>query len=123
MTTPARRRPHGALKAAVLEVLVAGDQPLTAREIAEKLSGDPSLTTVFTVLDRLRRSGDVERTRLDTGGYVFAPARAAAGEAAREMIDSLVRANDRGGALVAFAGALRDEDLHVLRRALDQVQG
>lgn len=123
MVDTTRRRPHGALKTAVREALVAADRPLSAREIADHLTGHtPSLTTVFTVLDRLRRAGEVERSRLDAGGYVFSVARNPAGDAAREMLDSLVRASDRGGALVAFAGSLRDEDLRVLKRALERAQ-
>lgn len=119
------RRPHGALKHAVVDLLVASDRPLSAREIADHLADrdrPPSLTTVFTVLDRLCRSGEVRRDTVASGSYVFGAVRRDPGESATQMLETLMRSEDRSGALVSFAGSLVDEDLHVLRQAVEAAE-
>lgn len=125
-TDPGRtRRPHGALKHAVVDLLVTADRPLSAREIADGLADHdraPSLTTVFTVLDRLGRTGEVRRDTLPTGGYAFSAVRRDPAESASRMLETLMRSEDRSGALVSFAGALVDEDLHALRQALEAAE-
>ncbi|HET6151622.1 MAG TPA: hypothetical protein VFE15_01625 [Marmoricola sp.] len=116
----APRRPHGALKAAVTEVLLHSERSLTAREIRERFNDPvPGMTTLLTVLDRLRRAGQIHRSVGTDGDYGFSLVEHDADAAAGTMIETLLRSNDRTGALLNFAGALDAEDVAVLRRAID----
>lgn len=114
------RRPHGALKATVVDILLRSDRALSAQEVRRRFTeadGVPALTTVLTVLDRLRRAGEVERST-GTDDDVFALSSADSDIAAETMLDTLLRTSDRSGALMRFAGALDAQDTDVLRRAL-----
>lgn len=120
---PHDRRPHGALRDAVLEAVVHADRPVTAQEVRSRFDTAehvPALSTVLTVLDRLRRQGTVVRSTGRTGEYEFAPAGASPDSAAHSMLDMLLRSGDRQGALVRFAGSLDREDLDLLRAAIDR---
>lgn len=117
------RRPHGALKTTVLEIVLHAERPLTAQEIRGKFDASghvPALSTVLTVLDRLRRQGVVTRATGEGGDYEFGPAAATSERAAHSMLDMLLSSADRGGALTRFAGSLDAEDLEVLRSAIDR---
>ena len=117
------RRPHGALKAAVLEILLHAGEPLTAHQIRQRFGQDarvPALSTTLTVLERLRSQGSVERAAGETGEHVFSPAPATAEGAAHSMLDTLLRSDDRSSALTQFAGALDADDLEVLRTAIER---
>ncbi|WGL51271.1 BlaI/MecI/CopY family transcriptional regulator [Nocardioides sp. BP30] len=113
------RRRHGALRDEVLGVLLHSPGSLTAREVADRLAEAggpvPAITTVLTVLDRLRRSGEVEKAKVG-GELRFSVARHDADLTADDMLAALLRSKDRTGALLSFAGALSDEDLAALRR-------
>lgn len=113
------RRAHGALREQVLDVLVHAETPLTARMVMEHLSatggGTPALTTVLTVLDRLHRSGEVQKEKVG-GELRFTIARHDAEVVADDMLEALLRSKDRGGALLSFAGSLSADDLEILRR-------
>lgn len=125
MTPPASspRRRHGALRDEVLALLLHAEGPLTARRITDTLAGadggTPVLTTVLTVLDRLHRAGEVDKARAETGELLFSVARHDAGVAAGDMLEALMRSDDRTGALLSFAGNLNAEDLAVLRGLVD----
>jgi Fe2+ or Zn2+ uptake regulation protein len=112
------RRRHGALRDEILGVLVHAQEPLTARRVVDLLGerdgSAPALTTVLTVLDRLRRSGEVEKSKVD-GELRFCIARHDAATVADDMLEALLRSNDRTGALLSFAGSLSPEDLSVLQ--------
>ena len=113
------RRAHGALRDQVLDVLIHAGDALTARNVLERLSASgghvPALTTVLTVLDRLHRSGEVEKEKVG-GELRFTIARHDAEAVADDMLEALLRSEDRSGALLSFAGSLSDDDLAVLRR-------
>lgn len=114
------RRPYGKLKEAVVDILLRAGGPLTAREIRSRFplgSRIPAATTLLTVLDRLYRAGAIERSD-NTGEYLFALTRQPPADVADGMLEKLLRANDRTGALMNFAGALEPADLDVLRRAI-----
>jgi predicted transcriptional regulator len=117
-----QRRPHGALRDEILGILIGADVPVTARQVVAELAHDgkdaPAITTVLTVLDRLRRAGEVERTRAENGELLFTPAAHEPTEAADDMLAALLRSKDRTGALASFAGNLDRSDLDVLRRYL-----
>jgi predicted transcriptional regulator len=113
------RRAHGALRDQVLDVLIHAENPLTARKVLEQLTAadgsTPALTTVLTVLDRLHRSGEVEKDKVG-GELRFTIARHDAEAVADDMLEALLRSEDRSGALLSFAGSLSADDLEVLRR-------
>lgn len=118
----AARRTRGALEAAVLRALWDTDRPLTARDVRELLdpgTGTPALTTVLTVLERLRTKGRVRRLPRSGGGHLFAPAQPESGHVAEAMMSALLAASDRDAALLRFTGRLDDRDVELLRRALD----
>lgn len=120
MTNPddRSRRRHGALRDEVLGVLVHAPEALTARQVVDLLGQRdgrvPALTTVLTVLDRLHRSGEVEKSKIE-GELRFCVARHDAAAVADDMLEALLRSEDRTGALLSFAGGLSPEDLSVLR--------
>lgn len=118
----APRRARGELKRAVMRVLWDQDRALTAREVVNLLGpedGRPAITTVITVLDRLRRSGEIVR---DTTGseYRYVPVSDESQVAVEAMLRTLTAARDRSGALLGFAGALTAEDVALLRRTLGE---
>ena len=119
-----QRRPRGALRGEILALLLASDRPRTATELRADFSGDgatPALATVLTVLERLRRSGEVVRGTTPGGELTFRAVRDASTSTAEAMLADLLRTQDRTGALLRFAGSLDDEDAEVLRRALGDV--
>jgi hypothetical protein len=117
--TQAPRRRHGALKGDLLELLVHASAPLSARELRSRLSAPtPALASVLTVLERMRRAGEIERIEAPDDELRFAIAREDAAAVVHGMIDSLLRSADRTGALMSFAGSLDESDAAVLRRAL-----
>jgi predicted transcriptional regulator len=113
------RRAHGALRDQVLDVLIHASEPVTARHVLEQLTASdgsmPALTTVLTVLDRLHRSGEAQKEKIG-GELRFTIARHDAEAVADDMLEALLRSQDRSGALLSFAGSLTPEDLEVLRR-------
>lgn len=124
MSDRLERRRHGALKKDILAILLHADEPLTATQVRERLDGAvPLLASVLTVLDRLRRSGEIARVEGDDGQLRFAIAREDASEVAHGMLDNLLRSSDRAGALLSFAGSLRADDVETLRRALESSRG
>lgn len=118
-TDNAGRRAHGALREQVLDILIHAETPLTARTVLGHLSttggGTQALTTVLTVLDRLHRSGEVHKEKVE-GELRFTIARHDAEVVADDMLEALLRSKDRGGALLSFAGSLGADDLEILRR-------
>lgn len=117
--SPVPRRRHGALKADLTELLVHADHPLTAKELRALLPPPvPALASLLTVLERMRRSGEVMRVERPDDELRFAIAREAATKAVHGMLDSLLRSTDRTGALLAFAGSLDEADTAILREAL-----
>lgn len=115
------RRPRGELKGRILKVLWDAAGPMTAKEIRARFGGDehvPTLSTFLTVLDRLRKSGEVARQLGANGEYAFTPTPSAAGDAVEQMLAALMKSTDRADVLLGFAGGLDRRDLDVLRQAL-----
>jgi predicted transcriptional regulator len=114
------RRARGALKAELEARLSRAPGPMTARDLHESFGADaPPMTSIFTVLDRLRRAGLVERTVGTEGELEFSLVRTDPPHTAQAMLEELLRSDDRSGALSRFAGSLGAEDAAVLRRALE----
>lgn len=116
-----RSRGHGMLETEVMRVLWQFDEPVGAGAIREAFDDDsrPALTTLLTVLERLRGKGMVIRDEVSPRRVRFFPARREDEEASMRMLDALDTTDDRRAALLRFAGNLADDDVALLRRALD----
>ena len=115
------RRTRGELESAVLRALWTADAPMSARDILgtfDDFDGVPALTTVLTVLDRLRAKGRVTKSAAAGGGFVFEATESESRFAANAMLAALVGAADRSAALLRFAGDLDERDIAVLRKVL-----
>ncbi|WP_025155869.1 BlaI/MecI/CopY family transcriptional regulator [Leifsonia aquatica] len=114
----------GELEQAVMDTLWAGDAPITANELRDKLSaarGDgktPALTTVLTVLSRLEQKGMVARDR-DARPHLYFASLTRAGHVADLMREVLESSSDRTEALAFFVGSVDESEAQVLRRLLE----
>lgn len=114
-----RRRAAGELEGEVLAALWRAGRPMTSGEVRAALDPSPALTTVLTVLDRLVSKGEVDRVGVSTRGVRFAPRHTESEHRGDEMRSVLAVASDREATLLSFAAALDEEDLAILRRAVD----
>lgn len=118
-STTRANRGRGDLEAAVLRVLWDSPDPLTSRQVQAAIPGpQPALTTLLTVLDRLRGKGLVARSE-GGGPYEFTPTRSESEHTVEAMLSSLTSSSDRQAALLTFAGHLDDTDADLLLDALD----
>lgn len=110
------RRPLGQLEAEVLAaVALAG--PVSAADVAARVSGGPAHTTVNTILFRLLDKGLVTRVR-EGRQFLY---RAAVDEArlvADRMHEHLRHASDATSVLSRFVQTLSSEEERELRRIL-----
>ncbi|MCX4884567.1 BlaI/MecI/CopY family transcriptional regulator [Streptomyces sp. NBC_00847] len=113
------RRARGELESAVLAALWAADEPLTARQVQERLSGSLAYTTVLTILSRLYDKGMLLRHPAGRG-HAFAPVRDEATETAVRMHSLLERGSDREAVLSRFVSELSQEDEQLLHRLLGE---
>ncbi len=79
------------------------------------------MTTVLTVLDRLRRKGLVRRERSGRA-HLYQAAVSREDYVADLMVEALGQAPDRGAALTRFLGSVSPADTDHLRRALGEPQ-
>jgi predicted transcriptional regulator len=116
-------RPLGDLERLVMEQLWAAREPLTVREVHERLTGTRELayTTVMTVLDRLAKKKLTERER-DGKAWRYKAAAPRAEMAADLMMDALDRAGNRREALVLFVDQVSTEEAALLREALARLE-
>jgi predicted transcriptional regulator len=113
-------RNRGELEAAIMSILWDSPQGLTAQEVRGSfVDAQPAITTVITVLDRLRRKELVTRTSLPGQSHVFSTTRTRDEDVATTMANALESTPDRTLALLRFAGALSESDREFLRRAID----
>lgn len=113
------RRQRGQLERDLLNCLWSTPEGSTARGLLDAVDGDkPALTTVLTVLERLRAKGLVTRTDRGPDGHVYLPAQSQSDHVVDSMISSLTSTQDRHAALVQFAGHLDQNDADILRRLL-----
>jgi hypothetical protein len=118
------RRPRGALKADLEARLSRADGPMTARALHATFGADPPpMTSIFTVLERLRRAGVVQRGTGPDGELEFSLVRTQSPRTAQAMLEELLRSDDRSGALSRFAVSLGAADAAVLRQALEEGRG
>ncbi|HEY0000669.1 MAG TPA: BlaI/MecI/CopY family transcriptional regulator [Actinoplanes sp.] len=97
----------GDLEREVMTQLWESVEPLTVRQVHERLSRDRDLayTTVMTVLDRLAKKGVVRQEKADRA-YRYAPSQSREEMTAALMLDALRTSPDRDAALVHFVGQL-----------------
>jgi len=108
----------GELEGAVMNVVWATPDGVTAREIVSALPGpELAITTVLTVLDRLQRKGMVERERIGRA-HRYTAARSREDFLSALMSDALDSTDDRGAVLARFIGAMRPDDTDTLRKLL-----
>ncbi len=113
-------RVRGELEAQVTRLLWAADGPRPARELWAGFGPDaPAVTTLLTVLDRLRRKGAGDPVRCAHQRHLRA-AQSESDRAVTTMLQSLRATGDRGAVLLRFAGDLDRTDADVLHRALDR---
>lgn len=103
-----------------MELVWGCPEGLSARRITDELPGEtPALTTVLTVLERLRAKGRLHRSGDRATGYVYAAAVTESESVVTTMLGSLTGAGDRQAALLRFAGQLDRGDAEILRQALE----
>lgn len=108
----------GHLERAVLQILWDHPEGATCRDVLTSLEGrDLAVTTVLTVLDRLRRKQLASRRDDMRPHRYFATVRRE-DYIAEIMLDALGQAPDRGAALTRFLGGVTDTDTDHLLRAL-----
>lgn len=113
------RRARGELESGVLAALWAAKEPLTARQVQERLPGDLAYTTVLTILSRLYGKGMLVRHSVGRGN-AYAPVRDEATETAVRMHSLLERGSDREAVLSRFVSELSREDEQLLHRLLGE---
>ena len=114
------QRERGALGTSVMNALWDSPDGATGNEIRDAIAEPrPALTTVLTVLDRLRDKGLVRRDKNDGRGYRYFATTPRDKTIVESMVRSLTESTDRSLTLLNFAGNLTDADREILRRALD----
>lgn len=106
-----------------MEQLWSAPEPVTVREVHERLAGPRELayTTVMTVLDRLAKKGLASRDR-DGKAWRYRAAAAREDLVADLMRDALDGAGDRQAALVRFVDQVSADDAALLRDALSRLE-
>jgi predicted transcriptional regulator len=113
------RRARGELESGVLAALWAVSEPLTARQVLERLPGGLAYTTVLTILSRLHDKGMLVRHPAGRG-YAYTPVRDEASDTAVRMRSLLDRGSDREAVLTRFVSELSQEDEQLLHRLLGE---
>lgn len=113
------RRARGELESGVLAALWAADEPLTARQVQDRLPGDLAYTTVLTTLSRLYDKGMLVRHPAGRG-HAYTPVRDEASETAVRMHSLLERGSDREAVLSRFVSELSQADERLLHRLLGE---
>jgi predicted transcriptional regulator len=116
-------RTLGDLERSVMEQLWSAPEPVTVREVHDRLAGPRELayTTVMTVLDRLAKKGLASRER-DGKAWRYRAAAAREDLVADLMRDALDGAGDRQAALVRFVDQVSATDADLLRDALARLE-
>jgi len=102
----------GDLEREVMTQLWDAGEPLTVRQVHERLSRERDLayTTVMTVLDRLAKKRVVLQEKADRA-YRYRPAQTREEMTAGLMLDALSATPDQDAALAHFVGRLSPEAL------------
>ncbi|MBL7258464.1 BlaI/MecI/CopY family transcriptional regulator [Paractinoplanes lichenicola] len=111
----------GDLEREVMTQLWDAGEPLTVRQVHERLSRqrDLAYTTVMTVLDRLAKKGVVQQQKADRA-YKYAPSQSREEMTASVMLDALSSSDDQDAALAYFVGQLSPDALAAAIRASEK---
>jgi predicted transcriptional regulator len=113
----------GDLERAIMEVLWQTSDPMTVRQVGERLTDrDLAHTTVMTVLDRLAKKGFVRRQRAGRA-WRYRPAETREAYVAELMLTALDQTGDRQAALTRFARSVSGAEAEALRTALEALSG
>lgn len=108
----------GELERRVLEVLWDADSPQPATAVVAALPDrDPAVTTILTVLERLRRKGLVVRNRSGRA-HLYSAASRREDLVAEAMVEALGTTEEKGAALARFVDTADPDDISLLRKAL-----
>lgn len=108
----------GELERAVLEALWKADSPQPATAVVAALAHrDPAVTTILTVLERLRRKGLVVRERSGRA-HLYSAATRREDLVAETMVEALGATEEKGAALARFVDTADPDDITLLRNAL-----
>ncbi|MFF5026844.1 BlaI/MecI/CopY family transcriptional regulator [Streptomyces collinus] len=111
------RRANGEREAEILGVLQRADGALTPGEVAERLGGELTYSSVVTILTRMHTKQLLTRTPRGRA-YAYTPVTDDPGFAARRMRSVLEERSDRQAVLARFADGLSADDAELLRRLL-----
>lgn len=113
------QRQRGQLEADILDVLWNHTEPLTVKAIQELFpKPQPAVTTLITVLERLRIKGSVDRQAAGGRSFEYFASRSRLDQANESIQLALHNAGDRQAALMLLAGSLTEKDRDILARAL-----
>ncbi|MFE4703499.1 BlaI/MecI/CopY family transcriptional regulator [Streptomyces sp. NPDC056738] len=115
------KRANGARETELLDLLQKAGTALTPGEVAERLGGELTYSSVVTILTRMHTKGLLTRTPRGRA-YAYAPVTDDAGFAARRMRTVLEERPDREAVLARFADTLSDTDADLLRHLLGPEQ-
>lgn len=120
MTTSRNR---GELESDIMNILWQSTTALTAKEVQGRFSSRvPAITTLITVLDRMRAKGEVIKHASGGRSFTFAAAQSRVDHVTSVMNSALLSADDHVAALLMFAGTLSDDDRAFLRQAIDTAE-
>jgi predicted transcriptional regulator len=113
-------RQFGDLEAVVMDHLWTAREPLTVRDVLERIDRDPPLayTTVLTVMDNLHRKGFLTRER-DGRAFRYRPKQDRAEHTAELMHELLSDSGDSSVTLLRFLDQMSPAEVNRLKRALD----
>ncbi|GAA4585598.1 BlaI/MecI/CopY family transcriptional regulator [Planotetraspora phitsanulokensis] len=111
------KRANGEREAEILNLLQQADGALTPGEVAERLGGKPTYSTVVTILTRMYAKQLLTRSPRGRA-YAYTPVTDDPGFAARRMRTVLEGRPDREAVLARFADGLSDADADLLRQLL-----
>lgn len=116
-------RQLGQLEASVMQRLWEWDRPVVVREVLEDLQQGREIayTTVMTVLDNLHSKGLVRREKQGRA-YVYAATVTREAHTAGLLDQVLSQSTDPGATLLHFVGHMSNDELAVLRSALDSLE-
>ena len=115
------QRQRGQLEADILNVLWDHNVPLTVKALQDLFpEPKPAVTTLITVLERLRTKGSVERQAAGGRSFEYFASRSRLDQANDSIKNALENAGDRHAALMLLAGSLTPKDRDVLAQALSQ---
>ncbi|MEV8125436.1 BlaI/MecI/CopY family transcriptional regulator [Streptomyces sp. NPDC085944] len=111
------KRANGEREAEILGLLQQAEGALTPGEVADRLGGELTYSTVVTILTRMHTKQLLNRTKRGRA-YTYAPVTDDPGFAAHRMRTVLEERRDREAVLARFADSLSDTDADLLRQLL-----